>query len=493
MVRFCDRCFNLTEEELCDICRDAGRDTTTICVVEEPGDIISIERTHEYRGLYHVLGGALSPLDGIGPAEAAPGRTVRPRPRRRACARSSWPPTPTWPVKPRPSTSPRSCGAVTAAGTLRITRPAAGPAHGRRPRVRRRGHAGPGPHRAARALAGAESPHRRSLWVPNEFLQTGVASGAQRAAHHRGDDPHVLQRGPPQRREGGSAAEARSPALRPKAPPGTHIPRRSAAISDSYSSTCNPKSGALIDVAEKSSPPKRRTPATEDAVGSQYVVIGGPERKAERTNIIVMKFGGSSVADATCMKRVAKRIVDARKEGHPVVAVVSARGDTTDELIETGQGDLRQPAGPRDGHAPLHRRAHLGRPAGHGHPRAGLSTPSPSPARRPASSPTPSTPRPRSSTSSPIASSRPSTRTRSSWWPASRGSPPSRTSPRWAVAAPTPPPSPWRPLWGPRPARSTPTWTASTPPTRASCPRPASSTSSPTTRCWSWPPAAPRS
>ncbi len=66
-VRFCDRCFNLTEEDLCDVCRDAGRDTTTICVVEEPGDIISIERTHEYRGLYHVLGGALSPLDGIGP------------------------------------------------------------------------------------------------------------------------------------------------------------------------------------------------------------------------------------------------------------------------------------------------------------------------------------------------------------------------------------------------------------------------------------------
>jgi recombination protein RecR len=67
LVRFCRRCFNLTEEELCDICRDTRRDTAVICVVEEPGDIISIERTHEYRGLYHVLGGALSPLDGIGP------------------------------------------------------------------------------------------------------------------------------------------------------------------------------------------------------------------------------------------------------------------------------------------------------------------------------------------------------------------------------------------------------------------------------------------
>jgi recombination protein RecR len=66
-VRFCSRCFNLTEQELCQVCLDPARDQTTICVVEEAGDIISIERTHEYRGLYHVLGGALSPLDGIGP------------------------------------------------------------------------------------------------------------------------------------------------------------------------------------------------------------------------------------------------------------------------------------------------------------------------------------------------------------------------------------------------------------------------------------------
>ena len=66
-VHFCSRCFNLTEQELCDVCLDAGRDEGIICVVEEPGDIISIERTHEYKGLYHVLGGALSPLDGVGP------------------------------------------------------------------------------------------------------------------------------------------------------------------------------------------------------------------------------------------------------------------------------------------------------------------------------------------------------------------------------------------------------------------------------------------
>ena len=68
-----------------------------------------------------------------------------------------------------------------------------------------------------------------------------------------------------------------------------------------------------------------------------YVVIAGPERKAEQTNVVVMKFGGSSVADATCIKRVANRIVDAHNDGHPVVAVVSARGDTTDELVELAQ------------------------------------------------------------------------------------------------------------------------------------------------------------
>ena len=66
-VHFCTVCFNLTEQELCSICADPARDTTTICVVEEPGDVVSVERTHEYRGLYHVLGGALSPLDGVGP------------------------------------------------------------------------------------------------------------------------------------------------------------------------------------------------------------------------------------------------------------------------------------------------------------------------------------------------------------------------------------------------------------------------------------------
>jgi len=64
-IGFCEECFNLAEGPLCRICADENRDRTTICVVEEPGDVIPIERTHEYRGLYHVLGGALSPIDGI--------------------------------------------------------------------------------------------------------------------------------------------------------------------------------------------------------------------------------------------------------------------------------------------------------------------------------------------------------------------------------------------------------------------------------------------
>ena len=66
-VRFCRECGNLTEEELCAICTDARRDHSLICVVEQPVDLVSLERTAEFRGLYHVLGGSLSPLDGVEP------------------------------------------------------------------------------------------------------------------------------------------------------------------------------------------------------------------------------------------------------------------------------------------------------------------------------------------------------------------------------------------------------------------------------------------
>jgi len=66
-LRFCSRCFNLSEEELCNICKSDKREKTVICVVEEASDVIAIEKTHEYKGLYHVLGGVLSPLSGITP------------------------------------------------------------------------------------------------------------------------------------------------------------------------------------------------------------------------------------------------------------------------------------------------------------------------------------------------------------------------------------------------------------------------------------------
>jgi recombination protein RecR len=66
-VRFCRTCGNVAESEECRICRDPRRDATIICVVEEPKDVVAVERTREFRGRYHVLGGAISPIDGVGP------------------------------------------------------------------------------------------------------------------------------------------------------------------------------------------------------------------------------------------------------------------------------------------------------------------------------------------------------------------------------------------------------------------------------------------
>lgn len=66
-IRFCRECFNLTDREVCDICGDEKRDHSTICVVEQPQDALAMERSHGYTGVYHILHGCLSPLDGIGP------------------------------------------------------------------------------------------------------------------------------------------------------------------------------------------------------------------------------------------------------------------------------------------------------------------------------------------------------------------------------------------------------------------------------------------
>ena len=68
-VKYCSVCFNITEEDPCPICRDPRRDHSTICVVEEPSDLMAIERLGVYKGVYHVLGGVLSPLDGVGPED----------------------------------------------------------------------------------------------------------------------------------------------------------------------------------------------------------------------------------------------------------------------------------------------------------------------------------------------------------------------------------------------------------------------------------------
>ena len=66
-LKQCQQCFNITDAEICSVCKDSRRDSSLICVVEEPGDLLAIERSGEYNGLYHVLHGALSPMNGIGP------------------------------------------------------------------------------------------------------------------------------------------------------------------------------------------------------------------------------------------------------------------------------------------------------------------------------------------------------------------------------------------------------------------------------------------
>ena len=68
-IRHCENCNNLSDSELCPICCDSERDHSTICVVEQVGDLMSIENTHQYRGLYHVLGGVISPMQGVGPSD----------------------------------------------------------------------------------------------------------------------------------------------------------------------------------------------------------------------------------------------------------------------------------------------------------------------------------------------------------------------------------------------------------------------------------------
>lgn len=68
-IRYCEKCFNITDQVVCEICEDVKRDQSVICIVEDPRDVFAIERTKEFQGLYHVLHGAISPMDGIGPED----------------------------------------------------------------------------------------------------------------------------------------------------------------------------------------------------------------------------------------------------------------------------------------------------------------------------------------------------------------------------------------------------------------------------------------
>ena len=106
-ITLCEVCFNLAEGPRCAICLDERRDDSVICVVEEPGDVIPIERTHEFRGRYHVLGGALSPIDGVEPEDLRLAAALRAH--ATASTRSCWPRTRPPPARRRRSTSPPRC------------------------------------------------------------------------------------------------------------------------------------------------------------------------------------------------------------------------------------------------------------------------------------------------------------------------------------------------------------------------------------------------
>ena len=111
-IGLCEVCFNLADEARCRICQDERRDAALICVVEEPGDVIPVERTHEYRGRYHVLGGALSPIDGIDPEDLKISELYARVLAGAASPRSCWPPTRRRRARPRRCTSPRRCASA---------------------------------------------------------------------------------------------------------------------------------------------------------------------------------------------------------------------------------------------------------------------------------------------------------------------------------------------------------------------------------------------
>ena len=128
-IGFCTRCFNLAEGELCTICVDPRRDPAVLCVVEQPFDVVTIERTREFRGYYHVLGGALSPIDGVDPEDLHLTELLDARGRRRERSDRGY----------QPDHDGRGDGDVhrrPAAGARARHAPRQRPAGGRRPRIR---------------------------------------------------------------------------------------------------------------------------------------------------------------------------------------------------------------------------------------------------------------------------------------------------------------------------------------------------------------------
>ena len=211
-VRFCRECGNLTEEETCSICLDARRDHTTICVVEQPVDVVSLERTHAYHGLYHVLGGALSPIDGVDPGDLRIDELIR-----RVDANGV--------TEVVLATNPTMTGEATAAYLAdrlrdRVTRdpPRERPARRRRPRVRRRGHARPRPLGPTRDLVTPARAARRCSRPPDRrsWHERGLPIVVYQSAS-RTTQPRIARRPPvpagrpraPNRSAGGAPGGAR--------------------------------------------------------------------------------------------------------------------------------------------------------------------------------------------------------------------------------------------------------------------------------------------
>ena len=158
-VRFCDICGNVCETSPCPVCVDPRRDHSVICVVEEPKDVMSIERTREYRGMYHVLGGVINPMANVQPSDLNIAKLLE-RLKDSEVKEVILALNPN--VEGEATTSFLS--QLLSQTDIKVTRLASGPAGGRRPRIRRRDHPGPRARRPSRRMssAGMASASRRS-------------------------------------------------------------------------------------------------------------------------------------------------------------------------------------------------------------------------------------------------------------------------------------------------------------------------------------------